>query len=173
MIFSRTYKKEIRFFWIFIILFFAFQIAYYIVRPYTTPILVDRLTTGAASKMVNFLTPGENTRVIDGAISNGRIMVKIRKGCEGIEGMLLLMAAIFAYPAAFRLKAVGILLGIFVIYAFNLMRIAGLYYIIEYKPSLFDLMHIYVGQIIIIMVSLIFFIAWLSFLEKTSKYSHF
>ena len=93
-------------------------------------------------------------------------MVEVRRGCEGIEGMLLLIAAMMAFPAGLRAKLAGMIGGILFVYVFNLARIAGLYYVVKYKPILFDMMHIYVGQIIIIFIALVFFIFWLSALEK-------
>jgi exosortase family protein XrtM len=162
----KSNAKEIRFFFLFVILFFTLQTAHYFARPYTTPLLVDKLTTTVSSKIINFITPHEKTFVEEGAITDGSFMVEVRRGCEGIEGMLLLIAAMLAFPAGLRAKLAGMVGGILFIYIFNLARIAGLYYVVKYKPILFDMMHIYVGQIIIIFIALVFFIFWLSALEK-------
>ena len=156
---------EIRFFIGFILIFLTLQAGYYFARPYATPFLVDTLTTGISSKIINVVTPDEKTYVQEGAITDGNFMVEIRRGCEGIEGILLLISAVLAYSAGIRAKLFGLFGGILVIYVFNLARIAGLYYIVKYKPALFDMMHIYVGQIIIIFVALVYFILWLSSLE--------
>jgi exosortase family protein XrtM len=162
-------KREIRFFTAFILTFFALQTAHYYARPYTTPLLVDTLTTRVSSKIINFITPHENTYVREGAITDGKFMVEIRRGCEGIEGMLLLIAAMLAFPAGLREKLIGMAGGILFIYVFNLARIAVLYYVVKYSPALFDMMHIYVGQIIIIFVALTYFIFWLSRLERSQE----
>jgi exosortase family protein XrtM len=161
--------REIRFFLFFIFIYFALQTAYYYARPYTTPFLVDKLTTSVSSTIINLLTPHEKTYVKDGAITDGDFMVEIRRGCEGIEGILLLTAAILAYPGGIGAKCYGLFGGIFFIYFFNLARIAGLYYIVKYNPTLFDMMHIYVGQIVIIFVALVYFILWLSILERIQE----
>jgi exosortase family protein XrtM len=163
-------SREIRFFLGFVVLFVMLQSAHYFTRSYTAPFLVDTMTTRAGSALINIITPGEKTVVRDGAIIGGAT-VEIMRGCEGIEGMLLLIAAVLAFPARIRLKFYGIAGGILFIYAFNLARIAGLYYTIRYKPALFDMMHIYVGQTVIIIVSLIFFIFWLSRIERVAQNS--
>ncbi len=163
----KSNAREIRFFGLFILFFFTFQTAYYFARPYTTPFLVDKLTTGVSSKIINFITPKERTFVREGAITDGNFSVEIRRGCEGIEGMLLLIAAIAAFPARMGTKLMGMCGGVLFIYGFNLARIAGLYYVVKYKPALFDMMHVYVGQIIIIFIALAFFMGWLSTLEKS------
>jgi len=89
-----------------------------------------------------------------------------------MEGIIILVAAILAFPAGIRSKIFGLLGGVFVLYILNLFRIAGLYYILRYKPVWFDLMHIYVGQTIIIFMAFIYFIAWLNLqMEKNGKTS--
>lgn len=163
-------SREIRFFLGFVVLFVILQSAHYFTRSYTAPFLVDTMTTRAGSVLINIITPGEKTVVRDGAIIGGAT-VEIMRGCEGIEGMLLLIAAVLAFPARTHLKVYGIAGGILFIYAFNLARIAGLYYTVRYKPALFDMMHIYVGQTVIIIVSLIFFIFWLSRIDRIAQNS--
>jgi exosortase/archaeosortase len=65
---------------------------------YTTPFLVDTMTTRASSVLINIITPDEKTVVRGNAIIGGAT-VEIMRGCEGIEGMLLLIAAVLAFPA--------------------------------------------------------------------------
>lgn len=166
----RSNAREIRFFIGFVVLFVLLQAAHYFTRSYTAPFLVDTMTTRASSTLINIITPGEKTVVRDGAIIGGAT-VEIMRGCEGIEGMLLLIAAVLAFPARIRFKIYGIIGGIFFIYIFNLARIAGLYYTIRYNPTLFDMMHIYVGQTVIIIISLIFFIFWVSRIERIPRSS--
>jgi exosortase family protein XrtM len=168
----RSNWREIRFFFLFIFIFFGLQTAYYYTRPYTTPFLVDMLTTGVSSKIINIITPHEKTFVQEGAITDGDFSVEIRRGCEGIEGMLLIISAILAFPSGIKAKAFGISGGILFIYVFNLARIAGLYYVVKYNPTLFDIMHIYVGQIVIIFIALVYFIVWLNSLERFRKEIH-
>jgi exosortase family protein XrtM len=170
-LFIKSNAREIRFFIAFILIFFVLQTAYYFARPYTTPYLVDALTTSVSSRIINLITPHEKTFVQDGAITDGAFNVEVRRGCEGVEGMLLLIAAILAFPAGLGAKLTGMLGGVLFIYVFNLARIIGLYYVVKYRPALFDMMHIYVGQIIIIFVALIIFIIWLTALEKFRQQS--
>lgn len=161
----RSNAKEIRFFIGFIVLFVLLQAAHYFTRSYTASFLVDTMTTRASSALINIITPNEKTVVSGGAIIGGAT-VEVMRGCEGIEGMLLLIAAVLAFPARALFKLYGIIGGILFIYVFNLARIAGLYYTVRYKPALFDMMHIYVGQTVIIIISLIFFIFWVSRIER-------
>jgi len=159
---GRAYRREIRFFIIFIFLFFALQTLHYIVRPYITPFVVYSLTTGGSSKLINIITPDENTQPQKQYLTSGQFKLKIARGCEGIEGIIILVAAIVAFPAGVKSRLFGIIGGVFVLYFLNLFRVAGLYYTLKYKPALFDMMHIYVGQTLIILFAFLYFIAWLN-----------
>lgn len=138
---------------------------HYIVRPYINSFVVYTLTAGGSSKLINILTPEEKTFSKDAYIASGNFQLKIARGCEGIEGVIIIFAAILAFPAGIRSKIFGLTGGILILYGLNLFRIAGLYYTLKYKPIWFDLMHVYVGQTIIIFMAFIYFIAWLNFLQ--------
>jgi len=144
------------------LLFFLFQTAHYISRPYLSPFVVNTLTAGGGSKLINIVMPSEKTVSQNEYISSGNFKLQIARGCEGMEGIIILVAAILAFPAGIRSKIFGLLGGVFVLYILNLFRIAGLYYILRYKPVWFDLMHIYVGQTMIIFMAFIYFIGWLN-----------
>ena len=88
------------------------------------------------------------------------LCMEIAKGCEGIEGILIIIAAVCAFPAGVREKAFGLLAGVLLIYALNLTRIVGLWFTLRHKPALFEIMHIYVGQTYIIFFGFIFFVWW-------------
>lgn len=159
---TQTHHKEIRFFIFFILLFFALQTLHYVTRPSITPFVVHTLTTSGSSKLINMIAPNENTTPQKEYLTSGHFKLKIARGCEGVEGVIILIAAILAFPAGIKSKLFGITGGIFVLYILNLFRIAGLYYTLKYKPALFDMMHIYVGQTLIILIAFLYFIAWLN-----------
>jgi len=115
------------------------------------------------------LTPEEKTTVSGRVIGSGSFSLGIAKGCEGIEGILLLAAAVCAFPMGINKKIVGILTGSLVIYFSNLFRIVGLYYILKYKPQVFDIMHVFVGQTFIIFIALFFFIIWINAFGRTQE----
>ena len=157
--FMGSYKKEIGFLVCFAAFFVAGQALFFLVRSHTEHIMVHILNTRASSLIINTLTPGENT-IPDGAdIRSGTHSITIDKGCEGIEGIILFVAAIMAYHGRGREKLIGALAGITAIYFFNLARIVSLYYIFKYQPGLFDIMHIFVGQTVIIFISTMMFLA--------------
>lgn len=164
-----TYRKEIKFFVYFILLFFTFQTLHYFVRPYIAPFVVHTLTTAGSAKLINLVMPLEKVYPQNEYLVSGGFKLKIARGCEGVEGVIILMAAILAFPAGIKPKLLGIIGGTFVLYILNLFRIAGLYYTLRYKPVLFDMMHVYVGQTLIILIAFLFFVAWLNILMNLNE----
>jgi exosortase/archaeosortase family protein len=73
--------------------------------------------------------------------------------------MLMLVAAIVAFPMTIRLKVVGSIAGALLIYVVNVSRIVALWYCLRFWPSNFDSMHIIVGQTILVLVGVAYFAA--------------
>jgi exosortase H (IPTLxxWG-CTERM-specific) len=55
--------------------------------------------------------------------------VRIERGCNGLEAVIILFSAIFAFPAPFRHKMIGFVIGFFAIQLLNLVRIISLFYL--------------------------------------------
>jgi exosortase family protein XrtM len=123
---------------------------------------------GVSAHIVNIISPGEKAAAQNGKIVSQNSALEIAKGCEGIEGILLIVAAVCAFPAGLRKKSTGLVLGILLIYCLNLTRIVGLWFTLRHKPALFDIMHIYVGQTYIIFFGVLFFIWWAAHAEYSS-----
>ena len=168
-IFLKTYRTEIRFVLYFILFFLVLQIANYSIRSYTSPLLIHTLTAGVSSRIINFITPGEKSFARGASIGSGTFTIAIAQGCEGIDGILLVTAALCAFNMGMRRKIVSILVGSSVMYVANLARTIGLYYTLKYKPDMFDLAHIYIGQTFIILVGILFFMAWIMKFAKSDE----
>lgn len=168
-IFLNSYRKEIRFVLLFIIFFIALQIAHYSIRSFTSPLFVHTLNAGVSSRIINLITPSENSFSRGDMIGSGSFTIRIAQGCEGTEGILLIVAALCAFSIRMRYKIVGILAGSVVLYMANLFRIVVLYYTLKYRPDLFDLAHVYIGQTFIIFVGILFFMAWITKFAQTDE----
>ncbi len=91
------------------------------------------------------------------------IALDIRFGCNGLEAVLIYAVAVIAFPAAWSKKLAGIVGGFVVIQVLNIFRIAGLAYAGVYHRQLFDTLHVYVAQGIMIAVALGIFIVYLNY----------
>jgi exosortase H (IPTLxxWG-CTERM-specific) len=92
--------------------------------------------------------------------SNG-FAVTILAGCNGLEAMIVLIAAILAYPAPWKHRLTGIVAGIAAIQVLNIVRIVSLFYIGQWNPRVFEWAHLYGWQVLIMLDVLIVWLLWL------------
>src|SRR5699024_337718 len=72
--------------------------------------------------------------------------VSIEPGCNGVEALIVLFAAIFAFPAALKHKLIGFGIGFIAIQALNLVRIISLFYLKQWNMTWFEWFLLYPGQ---------------------------
>ncbi len=87
--------------------------------------------------------------------------VSIEPGCNGVEALIILFAAIFAFPAPFKNKLVGFAIGFVAIQALNLVRIISLFYMGQWSMTWFEWFHLYLWQALIILDALVVWLIWL------------
>ena len=92
--------------------------------------------------------------------------VRIERGCNGVEAMIILFAAIFAFPAPLRNKVIGFVIGFFAIQALNLVRIISLFYLGQWNQTAFEWFHLYLWQALIILDALVVWLVWLRTLPQ-------
>ena len=108
----------------------------------------------------------------DGVVASGNTIrdvatgfgVRIERGCNGVEALIILFAAIFAYPAPFRHKLVGFAIGFVAIQGLNLVRIISLFYLGQWNLTAFEWFHLYLWQALIILDALVVWLVWLRML---------
>ena len=87
--------------------------------------------------------------------------VRIERGCNGLEAVIILFSAIFAFPAPFKNKVIGFVAGFFAIQLLNLVRIISLYYLGQWNYTAFEWFHLYLWQALIILDALVVWLIWL------------
>ena len=87
--------------------------------------------------------------------------VSIEPGCNGVEALIILFAAIFAFPAPFKNKLIGFAIGFVAIQALNLVRIISLFYMGQWSITWFEWFHLYLWQALIILDALVVWLIWL------------
>jgi exosortase H (IPTLxxWG-CTERM-specific) len=103
---------------------------------------------------------GQNVIVNGTTIASSRFAVNINNGCNGIEAMLILLAAIGSFPATMKSRLIGLGIGAVIVQLLNEVRIISLYLIGAYRPSLFQIFHTAVWQVVVILAAIIFFLQW-------------
>lgn len=95
--------------------------------------------------------------------------VRIAAGCNGVEAVIILFAAIFAFPSKFIHKVYGFILGFFGIQILNVVRIISLYYLLQWDKNWFDWFHLYLWQALIIIDALVLWLIWLRYLPAQAN----
>jgi len=94
--------------------------------------------------------------------------IEIVAGCNGVEAVLILLCAIFAFPAPWRHKLLGMALGFLAIQGLNLVRIVALFYLHEWNQVWFEWFHLYLWPALIILDALVFWLVWLRWLPRST-----
>ena len=134
-------------------LFIAFNpVNDYVIVPFTRAIVH---ASAAVLRMVR------EPAVINGTvIRTPNFALDVRNGCNGVEAMLLLASAVFAFPATLRSRLVGLLAASAAIQLLNLVRVSSLVWLGEHHRRAFDLMHVAVWQTVVILAAVGMFLYW-------------
>jgi exosortase/archaeosortase family protein len=89
------------------------------------------------------------------------VNLAVKFGCNGLEAILILSAGILAFPGVWKRKAVGLFVGALLLQVFNLFRIVLLAISSIYFPTGFEIIHLYIAQGIMIILSLVFFLIYI------------
>lgn len=97
------------------------------------------------------------------------ISLELKFGCNGLEAIMIYSIAVLAYPSKWIRKLYGILAGLLCIQFINILRIIGLAYAAVYLKDLFNYIHLYIAQGIMIAVALGMFFLYLSYIRTDEK----
>lgn len=148
---------------LFVLRFFGLLILFYLI---VAPDAVDRAVIAPATRGITAASAavlkgvGQQVQRSGTVIHGSTFAVDIKNGCNGIEAVVFLSAAILAFPATWRARALGLAASIVVIQVLNVIRIAALYLIGVYDRPLFDTFHLGVWQSIIFGAAVLIFVVW-------------
>jgi exosortase H (IPTLxxWG-CTERM-specific) len=123
-----------------------------VIVPFT-----EFVTHGAAGLLSIF----ESGVVAAGTVMrSSRFALDVRNGCNGVEAVILLTAAIFAFPSTLRSRLIGVSVASVAIELLNLVRLSSLFWLGEHYRKIFDFFHIAVWQSLVILAAISIFILW-------------
>lgn len=93
-------------------------------------------------------------------VRNEQFAVNIRNGCNGVETMVIFLAAVLAFPATWKSRGIGLALGIVAIQGINLVRVVALFLTGSYFRDFFDTSHTVVWQTVVILFGVLLWILW-------------
>lgn len=127
--------------------------------------------TGVLADISGFIIKLFDSRVVtEGVIIrslDSPFAVAIAPGCDGIEAVIILVAAMVAFPAPWKHRLIGIGIGFLGIQVLNLVRIISLFYMGQWSRPAFDWFHLYLWQALIVLDALAIFLIWLRYLPRS------
>jgi exosortase H (IPTLxxWG-CTERM-specific) len=150
-----------RFLGLLILLYFAVA-----ARPVNDAVIVP-FTAGVARVSAAVLNGiGEGVAVEGTQIRSAGFAVNIENGCNGVETALLFGSAVLAFPAPWRRRLAGLLLGFAAIQLINLVRVVSLFWIGAHRPALFSSSHTVLWQSAVVLCGVLLFLLYASLEQK-------
>jgi exosortase H (IPTLxxWG-CTERM-specific) len=120
-----------------------------------------------SSKILNIF--GSWTFASGPYLRSGDFVVRVIYGCDGSFEIAILLSAIIAYPSRIREKFLGMLIGIPALFALNQFRVISLFLLGIKYPAVFEEVHVYVWQPIVIVFAILVWDFWARNFVKKDK----
>ena len=156
---KRALKAIVRLYLIFGACLLVFVVAFQIdavhnaiVKPFTSVVAV------VSQFIMNLF--GAGASVNNCVLSTPNYSVNVVDGCNGIYATAILISGVLAYPRRWSQKVWGIILGVVAVFILNLGRVISLFYLGQYHPDIFDEVHVYAWQPLIIIWAIFVWDYW-------------
>jgi exosortase H (IPTLxxWG-CTERM-specific) len=154
-------SRSLLLFCAYLVLGFALQVMPVVDREFIVPFLsvVASVSGGLISLFGGAVTVAND--VIQSPVTG--FAVRVDNGCSGLEAVILICAAVLAFPTNWKMRAVGVVACSFAILGVNLIRIISLFYIGQYSMEWFEWAHLYAWDILIMVDGVVALILWVRF----------
>lgn len=98
--------------------------------------------------------------------------VEMKDGCNAVTVTLLLVAAVLAFPAPWRLRCYGLLAGGVIIQVLNIVRFISLFYLGQYSRTWFDFAHGYLWESLLVLDTMVVFWIWVNRVSHSQDLPH-
>lgn len=169
---QRVYRNSlsVRFPLLFLAVMCALMGGYHLLPPHwVEDVLVHYFAVVPGAAALDFLTPTFDVVASGNRIVSPMTRLNVLKGCEGVEMLLLLYAAVIAVGRPLRISLIGLVLGTLLIFFLNLLRIITLFFISRSWDQYFELMHGLLAPMLIVAITTLFFLYWLRMGEDGSR----
>lgn len=103
------------------------------------------------------------------ALFAGGTSVEIVSECSPHMPYLIFAAVVLAFPATWRQRLIGLVLGALVIHIFNTIRILTLIWVLAARREWFEFIHVYLWQTGTIVIVFVTFAMWIGALGRARK----
>ena len=102
----------------------------------------------------------------------GGFAVEMRDGCNAVNVGILLWSAMLAYPAPWKVKALGLVAGSVIVQALNIVRFISLFYLGQFSMSWFDFAHSYLWESLLTLDTMVVFWLWVNCVARLGAATH-
>jgi exosortase/archaeosortase family protein len=132
---------------------------------------LQRATASLACELL--VTAGYDAVVHGNSITVGTFPVVIIAECTSLYPLLLFISFVLAHPSSWRRKVTGIIVAAVILTGANLARIAVVTVIGATRPKMFEILHVYLGQVVMLLLVVGCCLLWLHWgvnLPKTFEF---
>ena len=146
---------------LFMATFFALQFSYELSRGSSFEHwVIGDLTVKPTAWLLQWLSPEIGVQALGNQLRAPGGGLVVKRGCEGVEMMFMLVAAFGAASLSWRRRLLGTGLGLVLVFVLNQIRLVALFYAYRYDTELFSVLHGTVGPIILVLLVGLYAIAW-------------
>jgi exosortase H (IPTLxxWG-CTERM-specific) len=109
------------------------------------------------------------TADIQGAVLRSPVngfAIEMKDGCNAVFVTVLLLSAMVAFPAPWKLKILGLLAGTIIIQCLNIIRFISLFYIGQYSLASFNFAHEYLWETLLMLDTMFLFWVWTNLVHR-------
>ena len=123
-------------------------------------LVIDQTAVKVAAWIINLVDEGANVVAQGSRLRSPGGTINILAGCEGVDALLLLGAAMVIAPISGGRRIQGLLIGLPAVFALNQIRIISLFYAFRVDAEAFNLLHGTLLPMLIVAAIAAFFIYW-------------
>lgn len=140
-------------------------LGYLLLRTDSIRVFLDKSVASFIAEQVKWILTctGLDAASYGRMIKGGGFIAHVRYSCIGVYETVVFIAATIVLPTPFKNKTIGVIGGILVLYALNLMRIVAVFLVGIYFPKAFHMVHENVAQSVFIVL---FVGLWLLYVQK-------
>ncbi len=168
---ARQASPRKRFLWIFLGVigtFYLVNLSPWVDGEVVLPII--KLSARIASAILNGF--GAQTQLVGVVIRGPSFSVAVRRGCDPIDPIVLITAAILAFPATWGQRLGGFLIGSTILLLLNVVRIVTLYWMGNARWPGFYSVHQEWWPAVFILAVVLLWLLWLKWIRSAASRNH-
>ncbi len=123
--------------------------------------IIDQATVKTAAWIIDKADPQVMVQPVGTRLRAPGGGINILNGCEGMDMLCLMIAAMLIAPLSWKAKLTGVVAGTCFIFVINQARIVALFYSFRTNTAVFEMLHGLVAPLVLITAAGIFFTLWL------------